>query len=84
MHMFPTSSSSGDKNLGDLKSVIYVSPTFKCPYLSYFKGGGGGGQFFWGFKSSRPPGAGVAPHINMGAEIGIFLKLLETMNMGAL
>ena len=43
MHMFPTSSSSGDKNLGDLKSVIYVSPTFKCPYLSYFKGGGGGG-----------------------------------------
>ena len=37
-----------------------------------------------GFQSSRPPGAGVAPRPNMGAENWNFLKLLKTIIVGAL
>ena len=39
-------------------------------------------NFFGGLKSSRPPGAGVAPRPNIGAENWNFLKLLKTMIVG--
>ena len=42
------------------------------------------GQLIWGFQSSRPPGDGLAPCPNMGAENWNFPKLLKTMIVGAL
>ena len=42
------------------------------------------GQLFWGFSKFQTPGAGVAPHPNMGAENWNFLKLLKTMIVGTL
>ena len=40
------------------------------------------GQLFGVFQSSRPPDAGVAPRLNIGAENWNFLKLLKTMIVG--
>ena len=40
------------------------------------------GQLFWGVQSSRPPGAGVAPRLNMGAENWNFLKFAQNHDCG--